>query len=846
MNNLWRKSFMAGILSVSLTAGAVTPAFASAAPDGKTDAASLAGGMGISRNWESWKAEWEAVKNDWTQVSLTPGSDFSQLNFAWYSKKDNSDTAEKKEEQAAQEFSAQSGDAFSDSSESVFAGTEADTSAAGETVEAAQAEETESNAATEVNTAAETAIAEEDIASEESIAAFNAEEGENAAAFSTSENDAEEFAAEANSDENLPDFDTESDESRAIAAMVADILGVQADTTAPKLIIGEGRNMKNAKVYVTEQTDATTNTKTNEAYVSNKVTATGLSANTVYYYSYEKEDGTYTEPAEYATKSTNNYSFIFVGDPQIGSSNELKGSDTAEFYQAQSDAVRNDSFNWNTTLNEAMDKTGGNASFVVSAGDQIQTTKKKSPGKSEMTSEIEYTGYLSPDVLKSLPVATTVGNHDADNANYTYHFNTPNSSDLGSNGVVGGDYYFTYGNTLFMMLNTQDTNAAEHKQFMEQAIAANPNCTWRVVTLHQDIYGSAEHSNEPEITNLRYTLVPYFEANDVDVVLTGHDHAYSRTHILEGGHKTVEYTDDEFDAELDKDMDAGENPATRYEAPANISADSKEPADVAYLNYLNAVMDKDAIEDTEKGETVVNPDGILYMTANSSSGSKYYDLVPRMQSYIANRWQEDVPTYSVIDVTDNTFTINTYRTDNDQKIDETFTIKKGVTEDIKSASVGKVKNQIYTGKQIQPALKVTLNGKTLKAGKDYTVTYTDNKNTGLAKATINGIGKYTGTQTVTFKIVPKKAVLKTVKAGKSGTATVTIGKAGGKVSGYAIQVSTDSSFKKVTTYRTAKTTYTLKNLSKGKTYYVRVKAFTKVSDKNVYGAASKTIKVKAK
>lgn len=94
---------------------------------------------------------------------------------------------------------------------------------------------------------------------------------------------------------------------------------------------------------------------------------------------------------------------------------------------------------------------------------------------------------------------------------------------------------------------------------------------------------------------------------------------------------------------------------------------------MAYLNYLNAVMDKDAIEDTEKGETVVNPDGILYMTANSSSGSKYYDLVPRMQSYIANRWQEDVPTYSVIDVTDNTFTINTYRTDNDQKIDETFT-----------------------------------------------------------------------------------------------------------------------------------------------------------------------------
>lgn len=57
----------------------------------------------------------------------------------------------------------------------------------------------------------------------------------------------------------------------------------------------------------------------------------------------------------------------------------------------------------------------------MSAGDQIQTTKKKAPRKSSTTSEIEYAGYLSPDTLASLPVATTVGNHDADNANYQYH-----------------------------------------------------------------------------------------------------------------------------------------------------------------------------------------------------------------------------------------------------------------------------------------------------------------------------------------------------------------------------------------------------------------------------------------
>ena len=126
-------------------------------------------------------------------------------------------------------------------------------------------------------------------------------------------------------------------------------------------------------------------------------------------------------------------------------------------------------------------------------------------------------------------------------------------------------------------------------------------------------------------------------------------------------------------------MDAGENPATRYEAPANISTDSKEPADVAYLNYLNAVMDKDAIEDTEKGETVVNPDGILYMTANSASGSKYYELLSTQQDYVAARSQNWLPSYSIITMDAQKFTIDTYQITDDgsvEAIDDTFTIEK--------------------------------------------------------------------------------------------------------------------------------------------------------------------------
>lgn len=591
-----------------------------------------------------------------------------------------------------------------------------------------------------------------------------------------------------------------------------------------------------------------------ETYNSNKVTATGLKENKTYYYSYDNGNG-YTKPAKYTTKSTNNFSFAFVGDPQIGSSNELKGKDTKEFYDAQSNAVKSDAFNWSSTLNAALEKTDDQLSFVVSAGDQIQTTKKKSPNKDASKSEIEYTGYLSPEALKSLPVATTVGNHDADNANYTYHFNRTNASELGSNKVVGGDYYFKYGNALFIMLNTQDTNVAEHKQFIEQTVAANKDCKWRIVTLHQDIYGSAEHSNEPEITNLRYQLTPIFEQNDIDAVLTGHDHAYSRSKMLLGGTKANDYTDNEFDAELEKDMDAGENPTTKTVAPGNIKNDSTDEKDQKYLTYLKSIMDEKAIETVKKqGSSVINPEGVLYMTAGSSSGSKYYDLVPRQQTYIAHRWQEDVPTYSVVDVTENSLTINTYRTDNDEKIDETFSITKSKGDTISlnaeikaSESIVKQKDAYIT--ESYRVFEQALTGaKEVAADKKATKDEVENALKVLTNAKA-GLEKKATTKPATVKkptaekkVVVAKASAK-LKAGKKKV-TVKIKKA--SVSGYQIKYASNKNFKKAKTRNTRKTIYTIKSLRSKKKCYVKVRAYKIVKGKKIYGSYSKVLKVTVK
>ena len=689
MKSNWRKQMMISALALTLSATNVAPVFASAAPDGKTNAADIAQTMGTTTQWNCWEKEWETLKNDWTQISLSPGSNATELNFAWYTPKQTND-----------------------------------------------------------------------------------------------------------------------DHSNA---------------NVPKLIIGEGRNMKNAKVYEAEQTAVKDEQDNNgETYNSNKVTATGLKENKTYYYSYDNGNG-YTKPAAYTTKSTNNFSFAFVGDPQIGSSNELKGKDTKEFYDAQSNAVKSDAFNWSSTLNAALEKTDDQLSFVVSAGDQIQTTKKKLPNKDASKSEIEYTGYLSPEALKSLPVATTVGNHDADNANYTYHFNRTNASELGSNKVVGGDYYFKYGNALFIMLNTQDTNVAEHKQFIEQTVAANKDCKWRIVTLHQDIYGSAEHSNEPEITNLRYQLTPIFEQNDIDAVLTGHDHAYSRSKMLLGGTKANDYTDEK---------------------------------DQKYLTYLKSIMDEKAIETVKKqGSSVINPEGVLYMTAGSSSGSKYYDLVPRQQTYIAHRWQEDVPTYSVVDVTENSLTINTYRTDNDEKIDETFSITKSkgdttsLNAEIKASESIVKQKDAYTTESYRVFEQALTGAKEVAADKKATKDEVENALKALTNAKAGLEKKVTTTKPTTVKkpIAAKKVVVAKASAKlKAGKKKVTVKIKKASVSGYQIKYASNKNLKKAKTRNTKKTIYTIKSLRSKKKCYVKVRAYKIVKGKKIYGSYSKVLKVTVK
>lgn len=72
----------------------------------------------------------------------------------------------------------------------------------------------------------------------------------------------------------------------------------------------------------------------------------------------------------------------------------------------------------------------------------------------------------------------------------------------------------------------------------------------------------------------------------------------------------------------------------------------------------------------------------------------------------------------------------------------------------------------YDGKTKKPAVTVKLGKTTLKANKDYTVSYKGNKNIGKATVTIMGKGSYTGKVTKTFKITAKKGTSFTVDGNK--------------------------------------------------------------------------------
>ena len=243
----------------------------------------------------------------------------------------------------------------------------------------------------------------------------------------------------------------------------------------------------------------------------NRVTLTGLEEGKTYYYSYT-ENGVWSEAESFTVQNHENFKAVFVSDSQIGRS----GDATLD------EILIRDTAGWNHTVETALD-TVKDCAFIMSAGDQVE----------HGYSIKQYKAFLSPEKLRNVPVASAIGNHDFYLPLYSYYFNNPNQVKETFASPAGYGYYYTYGSALFIVLNSNDTSLTDTNRIIKKAVKENPDAKWRIVMMHHSPYSA--NIAEGEFSWHRLMFSPIFDNYEIDLVLSGHDHFYSRSLPLCGG-----------------------------------------------------------------------------------------------------------------------------------------------------------------------------------------------------------------------------------------------------------------------------------------------------------------------
>lgn len=147
----------------------------------------------------------------------------------------------------------------------------------------------------------------------------------------------------------------------------------------------------------------------------------------------------------------------------------------------------------------------------------------------------------------------------------------------------------------------------------------------------------------------------------------------------------------------------------------------------------------------------------------------------------------------------------------------------------------------YTGKEIRPAVIVKNGKETLSDKKDYTVTYKNNIRSGQASVIVKGEGRYRGSITKKFLILPKKLNLSSIVSQRAKQILVKW-KKDGQASGYEVICAENRLFSKnKKVFNVSKkniTSKTIKGLKSGKKYYVKIRSYKMIDGEKCYGSYS--------
>jgi len=254
--------------------------------------------------------------------------------------------------------------------------------------------------------------------------------------------------------------------------------------------------------------------------------------------------------------------------------------------------------------------------------------------------ERQYDGLFASEQMTSIPFVPVYGNHD-DEYNWKKHYNLPNTTEYGANNYGACNYSFVYGDALFMHL-TFSNLPEQHTAFIEETLQKHPDVKWRIVILHTPFFGAS--TQESDDYPLRDALAPELSRLGIDVVLAGHQHVYCRAKMMNG-------------------------------------------------TTPNDSYDYDSITE------IVNPNAsdVLYMTIGSASGSAYNNL-STLGNHVVKAWRQYEPNISNVEITDNFFTIDTYKTTDMTTPADTFTLKReGTAPVVKSVHISTENTTVKAG-----------------------------------------------------------------------------------------------------------------------------------------------------
>lgn len=254
---------------------------------------------------------------------------------------------------------------------------------------------------------------------------------------------------------------------------------------------------------------------------------TGLSPSTLYYYSIGYSGAAffpsslsmyfYTHPPE---GSRDHYRFWVTGDAGKGDNNQRAVRD-AFFYRNNGQKL--DGWLW----------LGDNAYFYGY--------------DSEYQANV-FSNNTYENVMRNLVAWAAPGNHDY--AQNPLHPNPPwlDIFDFPVNGEAGGlasgtEKYFSwnYGNIHFVQLDSYGSDRSDTGAtavWLKNDLAQN-NSTWTIAYFHHPPYTKGNHNSDnasgadPELPEIRNGLVKVLEEYGVDLVLSGHSHAYERSRLMD-------------------------------------------------------------------------------------------------------------------------------------------------------------------------------------------------------------------------------------------------------------------------------------------------------------------------